>query len=417
VSQPVFAEADRSAMPPDFESAPRLDPDSPRPSGYRASSARGWKVFLAILGACTIAQSVVFLVLIAAGYVGLRVGLLSMACSVLALIFTVMIVAMDSGRRGAAAQTGPYLPSSAHFLFGGIMLVWLIQIHFFGSIITPLSILITLTALIGAWLFGPRAGWVYFGLGSAGWILTIVLEKLEIIPFFPGYQKDHEVFVQIFNDTTYVAFRVFVFVAVSGAIIHLLNQFQNNLRSRNRELAELSRRLEVLATTDALTGLLNRRTVMEHLRREIVRAQRQGKTLAVVMADLDDFKKINDTHGHAAGDRVLQTAAAVFQGHLRPYDLLARIGGEEFLFVIANGAATDVGKLVERMRAALAQRDVELPNGGDLRATSSFGCAILDVDNPHTLDELLRAADEALYASKRAGKNRCTFAAPAVEHR
>jgi diguanylate cyclase (GGDEF)-like protein len=135
------------------------------------------------------------------------------------------------------------------------------------------------------------------------------------------------------------------------------------------------------------------------------------------MADLDDFKKINDTHGHAAGDRVLQTAAAVFQGHLRPYDLLARIGGEEFLFVIANGAATDVGKLVERMRAALAQRDVELPNGGDLRATSSFGCAILDVDNPHTLDELLRAADEALYASKRAGKNRCTFAAPAVEHR
>jgi diguanylate cyclase (GGDEF)-like protein len=377
VSQPVFAEADRSAMPPDFESAPRLDPDSPRPSGYRASSARGWKVFLAILGACTIAQSVVFLVLIAAGYVGLRVGLLSMACSVLALIFTVMIVAMDSGRRGAAAQTGPYLPSSAHFLFGGIMLVWLIQIHFFGSIITPLSILITL----------------------------------------PGYQKDHEVFVQIFNDTTYVAFRVFVFVAVSGAIIHLLNQFQNNLRSRNRELAELSRRLEVLATTDALTGLLNRRTVMEHLRREIVRAQRQGKTLAVVMADLDDFKKINDTHGHAAGDRVLQTAAAVFQGHLRPYDLLARIGGEEFLFVIANGAATDVGKLVERMRAALAQRDVELPNGGDLRATSSFGCAILDVDNPHTLDELLRAADEALYASKRAGKNRCTFAAPAVEHR
>jgi len=237
----------------------------------------------------------------------------------------------------------------------------------------------------------------------------IFLEKNGVLPFFPGYKKGHDVFLLIFSDTRYIMFRLFVFVAVSAAIIQLMNQFQKNLRARNRDLAELSKKLEILATTDALTGLMNRRTVMSHLIREINRSQRQKKMLAIIMADIDDFKKVNDTYGHAYGDQVLQETAAIFRSHIRPYDLLARIGGEEFLFVIANGAKEDIFNLIERMRVALAQHIVQLPSNAQLNVTSSFGCTIFDPEDPKSMDDLLKTADDALYTSKRQGKNRLSF--------
>ena len=400
--------------------APNLPPDHERLRGHPLpvdthawsdphSFLRAWKILLIILIACTGIQSFIFLGLITAGYVPRQIGLYSVGLNVLAMFSVALIILIKDRENKLAHQTTRSFTLLTHLLFAGIMLTWLIQIHFFGSVLTPLSILITMTALIASWLLGPLASWLYFGFGMAGWIAMIILEKNGVLAFFPAYIRNHEVFRQIFNDTSYIVFRLFVFVAVSAVIIQMMNQFQKNLRLRNQELSELSRKLEILATTDALTGLMNRRTVMGHLTREISRAVRQKKRLAVVMADLDDFKKINDEHGHAAGDQVLRQTSELLKSHLRPYDLLARIGGEEFLFVIADGMEEDTARLIERMRLALAEHEVRLPTGISLQVTASFGCAIQNPQNQKTIDELLRAADEALYASKKQGKNRLSF--------
>jgi len=168
-----------------------------------------------------------------------------------------------------------------------------------------------------------------------------------------------------------------------------------------RRLAEL--RLERLANTDELTGLANRRHFLEKVRAEIARSVRFGKALCVGMIDIDDFKKVNDTHGHGVGDEALRHVAETLTGLLRRFDILGRLGGEEFCVLLpetdlrAGLAAT--GRMVEGLAAAPL-------NSGELtlRLTVSIGVAQFWPEK--TLDVLLREADEALYEAKRAGKNR-----------
>lgn len=168
-----------------------------------------------------------------------------------------------------------------------------------------------------------------------------------------------------------------------------------------RRLAEL--RLERLANTDELTGLANRRHFLEKVRAEIARSLRFGKALCVGMIDIDDFKKVNDTHGHGVGDEALRHVAETLTGLLRRFDILGRLGGEEFCVLLpetdlrAGLAAT--GRMVEGLAAAPL-------NSGELtlRLTVSIGVAQFWPEK--TLDVLLREADEALYEAKRAGKNR-----------
>ncbi len=373
------------------------------------SALRGWKIFLVILVVCTIVQTLLFSFLVATGEVNRAISLVSVGLSVIAIAAVIGIVEIHRRQEQSDRPMTSGHKAANHLLFATIMLIWLCQIHFFGSVLTPLSILVTMTALVASWLLGERASWFYFTLGTLGWISIIVLEKAGVLRFFPAYAKGHESYAVVFQDTRYVFFRVLVYLAVSAAMIQLMNHFQHNLRARNRELAELSRQLDVLATTDALTGLMNRRTAMTHLAREMARTQRKQGQLALIMADLDDFKKINDTHGHGVGDLVLQTAAATFRNHMRPYDMAARVGGEEFLFIVAGASAEDCDSLAERLRAALSGLSIPLPSGGSVRVTASLGCTVSSPACAQTIDELLRAADKALYAAKRQGKNRVVF--------
>jgi diguanylate cyclase (GGDEF)-like protein len=170
------------------------------------------------------------------------------------------------------------------------------------------------------------------------------------------------------------------------------------------EEAKYYERTHRMAVTDPLTGLYNRRFLMQTLQREMSRARRHGHPLGLVMIDIDHFKAINDTHGHPTGDRVLKQLAVVAEQDLRRHDLVARFGGEEFAVVLSETGLEGTRTVAEKLRSAVAAHPF---TDGDhlLGVTVSLGCAVLhDVDREP--DDLIRRADERLYQAKESGRNR-----------
>jgi two-component system cell cycle response regulator len=165
--------------------------------------------------------------------------------------------------------------------------------------------------------------------------------------------------------------------------------------------------LQFAAAHDALTGLWNRGTIIDLLKREVSRRQRTGDPLGVIMADIDYFKKINDTHGHLVGDAVLQEVTRRLAAGVRPYDAVGRYGGEEFLIVFPGCSLDNLVVGAERLRHCVADHPIET-SAGQLPVTLSLGLASVEQDEKETLDceTFLRSADEALYAAKARGRNR-----------
>jgi diguanylate cyclase (GGDEF)-like protein len=168
--------------------------------------------------------------------------------------------------------------------------------------------------------------------------------------------------------------------------------------------ARLHSIVERQALVDGLTGLANRRQGEDALGAELARVARFGGSIAVVVADLDSFKDVNDRHGHPAGDSVLREFALLLQESLRDVDLASRWGGEEFLLILPGTGAAGGAQVAERIRAALSERIVLSVDGTPIPVTASFGVAATPTAT--TASELFAAADAALYEAKRAGKNR-----------
>jgi diguanylate cyclase (GGDEF)-like protein len=164
---------------------------------------------------------------------------------------------------------------------------------------------------------------------------------------------------------------------------------------------QLAQRVAGLAQTDELTGALNRRGFFDRVARLRTPSQRG----ALVLIDIDRFKAINDTHGHAVGDEVLRWFARTLRGFMRRDDLLVRMGGEEFCLLLPGVAEDDALRVAERIRVEFEARSVAPTAAGPLRITASFGVAPFGPDAA-ALDLRLRQADEALYAAKRGGRNR-----------
>jgi diguanylate cyclase (GGDEF)-like protein len=156
--------------------------------------------------------------------------------------------------------------------------------------------------------------------------------------------------------------------------------------------------------TDSLTGLWNRRYLHQRLEEEMARSLRHGCPLACVMLDIDHFKTINDSHGHAAGDSVLKDVASILRRHIRRSDIAARYGGEEFLLVLFSNNTEGARVVAERIR-----KDVEshtfTANGASLHVTISVGVCSFPEEGVNTSDELMRRADVALYQAKLSGRN------------
>lgn len=188
-----------------------------------------------------------------------------------------------------------------------------------------------------------------------------------------------------------------------------LRRYQRNLEEqvaqRTRELEERNRELKRLARTDALTGVLNRGRFEEQFEAMLTRAQRYRRPLTVCLFDLDHFKQINDTHGHAVGDEVLQQVCSICRPILRDADVFARYGGEEFAILMDEADLETALQVAERMRATLEATPVVLANGLRVNVTGSFGLAALTAEIEGR-KALLKQADQALYRAKAAGRNR-----------
>ena len=180
---------------------------------------------------------------------------------------------------------------------------------------------------------------------------------------------------------------------------------REHLRRQKAELAQALEQIRQLATHDDLTGLLNRRAILDRMQLEQRRSQRSGSPLLIAQLDIDHFKAVNDTHGHAAGDLVLQSFADTVRRNVRDTDVLARWGGEEFVLLLCDTPAADAVALMERLRQAVQAMQVPVPQGdGPITVTVSIGLARHTPADP--LAGTLERADRALYAAKAGGRNR-----------
>ena len=186
-----------------------------------------------------------------------------------------------------------------------------------------------------------------------------------------------------------------------GNVTHFI-AIKLDISERKQAEGELKR----LARIDALTGVYNRRHLFELAAHEFDVARRYQQPLAVIMFDLDHFKNVNDTFGHAIGDRVLEDVTRAARSQLRDVDLIGRYGGEEFLIVLPVTGAQQASLLAERIRMGVETLSIETDKGA-VSVTLSIGIAeMFHAPQDSSVDDMIRRADEALYAAKKAGRNR-----------
>lgn len=195
---------------------------------------------------------------------------------------------------------------------------------------------------------------------------------------------------------------VAILAMLLSAIIYIAQHFVKDLRKSEKRLVEL-------ATTDSLTGILNRGEGLRRIQQEISRSSRKQQPLSIILIDIDHFKKINDNHGHQVGDRVIRLIATSLAATLRNYDIICRYGGEEFLVMLPTTELSMALETAERLRLLVAETSTKTADGGLIKLTISLGVSSLQAED--SLDNLVYRADNALYIAKQEGRNQVQFIA------
>ncbi len=191
-----------------------------------------------------------------------------------------------------------------------------------------------------------------------------------------------------------------------GNVSHVI-EYTRDITERKRseeEKQQLIEKLKHLSRTDALTGLMNRRALTESLSYEIDRAARYGSELSLLLCDIDHFKEINDTHGHDAGDRALQTISATLKTLLRKTDIAGRYGGDEFMLILPETSHKGAESLAKKLRTAIENTELRFEKGKTGRLSMSIGIASMRTGE--SMDSFVKRTDEKMYASKQTAKNK-----------
>jgi diguanylate cyclase (GGDEF)-like protein len=243
---------------------------------------------------------------------------------------------------------------------------------------------------------GSRGGQVFAGGEEVAWIGEVG-GGLRQIPLSLGFAADGETRLVLFPPDE-------GFSAETERLAEWLAA-QASVALDNARLHDVVQRQ---AITDDLTGLVNRRRFIEALDAEVERARSFGSPLTLVLADLDNFKNVNDAFGHHGGDAVLRAFADLIRSHVRDVDVSGRLGGEEFAILLPETGCEGAVQVAERMRASLNAVQLAVSDQDSITVASSFGVAELEANQSG--DDLLRAADAALYRAKGEGKNRVATA-------
>jgi len=251
---------------------------------------------------------------------------------------------------------------------------------------------LSLGGLIASLFLSARATAIVF-------VITLI-GSLLLTSFVPGYSASNNIYVHFF------------ILTVGGLVVMAANLRQRYLEQidwQTQQLVESEARLRELSVRDPLTGLFNRRYLEEVLALEMIRAARKQYPIGIIMADIDHFKRFNDTHGHAAGDAVLVQVGNLLRTHVRSSDVTCRYGGEEFVLILPEASREITQIRAEQMREDARHLHVQY-EGQTLGAlTLSFGVAVFP-NNGSTEDTILKAADDALYCAKLDGRDRVVVA-------
>lgn len=337
-------------------------------------AADGNEIFRRVLVAVSVlagAIHVAFLALFQATGVGVlaNINVASVLCYVLAFF----IVRRGHALAGILLMSGEVV---AHAVLASVLIGWGSGFHHYIILVVPV---IVLSSLYG-W---PLKLALSLGFAALYAGLSALLRSAE-----PPYRLDALVLdgLHLFN----VAGMLVILIALSAYYFILVSQAQRTLR--------------LLATTDPLTQLSNRRHLLGAGQAEVRRVQRYGRPLSVILCDVDHFKLINDRHGHDAGDAVLRAVSRTLQRGLRNMDLAARWGGEEFLLLLPETPLDGARQLAERLRADIAAQRIAVAAGGTVSLTLTFGVAAIGPDE--ALEQAISRADAALLAGKREGRDR-----------
>ncbi len=308
----------------------------------------------------------------------------------------------------ALAATGGYLTLRCARIFRGIeareaaglalLAAGIVALAWFDLVRPDLVARTAILSFLNAW-FALRAGWLVAGAPARGLAARFLAGLLFVLSALMAVRGANALVTGLpsgylaSNGYYSVLLLAYLAAGIAGTIGILLS-----------EIEMLTRGLERVAKVDMLTEIPNRRGLLAEFERELSRAQRQATPLALVLMDLDHFKRINDELGHPAGDALLREVVKRIVASVREHDVLGRFGGEEFALIVPGGDREAAASTAERVREAVEARPFEV-EGRDMTATLSAGIAVLGEDGADW-DALVGAADRALYEAKRRGRNR-----------
>lgn len=270
-----------------------------------------------------------------------------------------------------------------------------ISSYYIGTMTLATGVVLLGAPVFGFILLNRGVVWISFIAATGTLIALGALTSTGALPYAPVMKPPTDPSTQVFwylSNWLFAAPHIIVIVWMADLSL-------TSWRQREEMIRQMSR-------TDALTGIHNRRSILEMLEKEIARTHRHGPPLCVVLLDLDHFKKINDTWGHPAGDLVLKETATLLRNTIRQCDAVGRYGGEEFMILLPDTTLAGAEALVERCRAKLADLQITSQTGERIPVSGSFGL----VCNEHYLaapsEILVKEADDALYRAKEGGRNR-----------